>query len=120
MWGNSPTSHSWPDQAPPGTARKKYRGQRMESIRTRHAKIGHHAPVGASRRAVTIEGMAVVGAAPAGERDGPEPQARRSAGEMPPEIEMPGPWSIRRQAAAGDHLRPHFIARTANTYPTMH
>jgi hypothetical protein len=39
MWGNSPTSHSWPDQAPPGTALKYYRGQGMESIRTRHPAL---------------------------------------------------------------------------------
>src|SRR4051812_31490912 len=100
MWGNSPTSHSWPDQAPPGTAVKYYRGQRMESIRSRQPEIGHHAPVGASRRAVTIEGMAVVGAAPAGERDGPKPQAFRGSGEMPPEIEMPGSRPIHGDAAA--------------------
>jgi hypothetical protein len=120
MWGNSPTSHSWPDQAPPGTALKYYRGQRMESIRTRQSEIGHHAPVGTAGSAVTIERLAVVGTAPAGEREGPEPQVLRSSSEMPPEIQTPGTGTLSRQAAARDDLRPNFIARTANANPAVH
>jgi len=69
---------------------------------------------------MTIERMAIVRAAPAGERDGPEPQVFRGGGEMPVEIEMPGPGTVSRQATARHHLRPNFIARPANSNSAMH
>ena len=61
-----------------------------------------------------------MGAAPAGDRDGPEPQAFRAGGEVPPEIEMPGPGPSAGRPQPVDHLRPHFIAQPANANPTMH
>ena len=64
--GGTPPHRQSARTSAPGTAPKYYRHHRQESIGARHAEIGHHAPVGAARGAVTIEVGAVVGAAPAG------------------------------------------------------
>src|SRR6185369_13273689 len=100
MWGNSPTSQLARPGAP-GTAPKSYRAPRAESIRSGHAQIGHHAAVHTLRGPVTIEGWAVMGAAPAGARDLPDAQPLGLANQLLAKVEVPGPGAVGRLAAPG-------------------
>ena len=66
--GGTPPHRQLARPGAPGTAAKYYRRSRAESIGSGHAEIGDHPPVRPARGAVTIEGSAIVGTAPAGSR----------------------------------------------------
>src|SRR5204862_6631011 len=81
---------------------------------------GRRAAVGPPRGAGAVEECAVVCAAPAGARDLPDTQPLALPDQLLPQIDVPGPRTLRWLAAPDHDLRTNFIARPANAYAKMH
>ena len=109
MWGNFPH-----------TAPKYYPRCRVESIGKGHPQVGHHPAVGATRGAVTIEGGAVVRAAPAGAGHRSDAESAGLLGQVLAEIQMPWAGTRGREATPAHHFSPYFVARASDADAAVH